>query len=118
MWIAYWGAAFLLTHAPLGGLRGPGVPGADKIIHFCLYFGLAWLGVRATRPAQDGLRFRSAIGWALVFLVYGALDEWLQGFVGRTPSVYDWLADVAGIVVATIWQTARHPVPRGGRGIG
>ena len=29
--------------------------------------------------------------------LFGALDEYTQGFVGRMPDVLDWVADVFGI---------------------
>jgi VanZ family protein len=39
--------------------------------------------------------------WAVVYCTYGALDEWLQQFVGRGMSLSDWVWDVIGVLVAT-----------------
>ena len=36
-------------------------------------------------------------------MLYGASDEWHQGFVrGRSPDVADWLADVMGVAVGYV----------------
>ena len=96
VWIAYWALLFTSTHIPEPDL--PDMPEhSDKVIHFCGYAMLTLLGAFATtrsavRPTRTLLR------WSAIFLVYGVLDEWLQGFVNRTPSVGDFFADAAGIL--------------------
>jgi VanZ family protein len=75
---------------PLAGIN-------DKVIHVLLYTvlgaALAWgRHVGPLRPPH----------WVLLLagVLYGALDEWHQSFVpGRTPSVGDWVADLAGVVL-------------------
>jgi len=83
-------------------------PEADKIIHFVLYSLLALLGTWCFRGARGDLTTRFLIGWAVIYVIYGAADEWLQSYVQRTASVGDWLADVCGIAAATalaaLWQ--------------
>lgn len=108
-WLAYWVLAFAVTHAPIRGLPTPRFEGADKVVHFLLYFGLTWLGCRAIGAWRGRLGVKPAILLALLFSAYGVADEWLQGFVGRTPSRYDWFADLAGIAAATTWMLIRFP---------
>ena len=68
----------------------------DKILHFLLYsvlgVTLAWGWVRKSRQVP---------AWTVVSVgvVYGLVDEWHQSFVpGRSPSLGDALADLAGTV--------------------
>lgn len=108
VWIAYWMGMFALTHMP-APMNTPSVPaGSDKAVHFALFGGLAWLGIRCRLAFDPKPRFAVWIAWAGVYVIYAALDEWLQRFVHRTPSLYDWLADVAGVVTATLLLYLRH----------
>ncbi len=67
-------------------------PGVDKVVHVLLFLALAvtgrWAGVRA-----------GALG--VLLLVYGALSEVVQAVTSlqRTGSLYDLLADAAGIAL-------------------
>ena len=66
----------------------------DKLVHFC-YFGVM------TLLLAHGVGRRWL--WLPLVLVplVGALDEWHQLYVpGRDASVYDWMADLAGAIVA------------------
>lgn len=102
LWIGYWVILFAVMHRPLPGGLGLPAPWLDKLIHVGVYFILAALGgwhqFRMGRGRRPGL----LIGWVCVYGAYAALDEWLQQFVGRTASWGDWLADVAGVLAATI----------------
>ncbi len=103
LWSGYWLCLFGITHIPLAG-RGPlVVQHGDKAIHFGLYFILTWLGghhlfVSSGRPTITRL-----VVWGLVYAAYATLDECLQAFVGRSMTLGDWLANLAGIVVGTVW---------------
>ena len=72
-------------------------PVSDKVAHLGLYTVLG--------AALAYARFRGARGPPHVMMVvigafYGASNEWYQRFVpGRTPSLGDWAADVAGVVL-------------------
>jgi VanZ family protein len=70
---------------------------ADKIFHFTEYFIFAFLLLKAfTKRLVQG---KDAIAPLLIGAIYAATDELHQAFVpGRTPSVFDWIADVAGIL--------------------
>ena len=83
-------------------------PGVDKLVHLLLFAALAvsgrWAGVRS------GVL---AVG----LLVYAAVSEVVQGLsgLGRTASVADWVADVAGLVLGLVaWElvTQRRRAPR------
>lgn len=103
----YWLLIFTLTHVPIN------VPGAanslDKLQHLGAFFGLAVL-LAAAYDAWRGLNV-AGCGWILLATsLYGAIDELTQALVPhRYPSVFDWLADVAGaalgVAVAFGWLT-------------
>ena len=80
---------------------------ADKAAHMVAYFFLALLGGWHHRRADRRLSAAWLIGWGCIYAAYGALDEWLQPFVGRTLSLSDWLADVAGIATAMLLLALR-----------
>jgi hypothetical protein len=102
IWVGYWCCLALVMHIPKLGSGGLSVKGGDKAIHFALYALLAWLGGRVYVARHGRLDRSVLLLWMLVYAAYGALDEWTQGFIGRNASLYDWLADAAGIVTATI----------------
>jgi VanZ family protein len=81
----------------------------DKIQHIIAFGGVTFWGMMAF-PAQ---RLAIAIG----LTVFGALMEVLQGVMTTTrqPSIYDWCADLVGIVLAWMvvillqhWWKKRH----------
>ncbi|MFG1691601.1 VanZ family protein [Gemmatimonadota bacterium] len=90
--------------------------GWDKVLHFLLYSilgaTLAWGWARMRRQVPH---------WAVVSLgvVYGLVDEWHQSFVpGRSPSLGDALADLAGtvagfaLVAGLLWWHRESRSPR------
>jgi len=100
-WPVFAWAAFILL---LTSVRLPGSDWApdqlplDKVAHFALYGVLGWA------LAGTVGRLGASIQWWLVIALLGfgfaALDEWHQTWIiGRVPSVGDWLADTAGLVV-------------------
>lgn len=113
----YWLAMFTGTHIPRIPVPMEG-GGTDKWLHFGAYAGLGFLlsAVMFARRARSGdelggrgVFFRIATVVA-IGLLYGAADEWLQGFVGRDPDLWDWYADAAGITCgATLfaWGASR-----------
>ena len=100
LWVGYWIGLFVMMHVPLPA--PPEVPaGSDKGLHFALYLILTLLGGRYQLGKDARTRPGAFILWAVVFMVYAAIDEWLQPFVGRTADLIDWLADAAGVAVGT-----------------
>lgn len=107
LWIGHWTLLCILTHAPVQ-ISAPIVRrGEDKLVHFLLYFFLTLFGgLRIQRLQQDQMRRRLLL-WSLFYLAFAVADEWTQQFVGRTPSVNDWLADAIGVAMATWFLDAR-----------
>lgn len=110
-WLAglacYWLALFASTH-----LRMPDIPGPiwdfDKVLHAGAYFVLATLCLIAARRIGSTTSWRTQVTIAMILLAYGAIDEITQQYVGRQCSVYDWLADAAGVAIALGLDRWRH----------
>lgn len=89
--IAYMGIIFVLSAQPKLPTP-PGLLGWDKFQHYLAYMVMGLLLIRAAY----GMPLALIIGAA-----YAASDEYHQSFVpGRNMDVRDWLADVAGLLVA------------------
>jgi VanZ family protein len=77
----------------------------DKVIHFVLFFVFCFFTHRAVM-FQDRIPFLSQkhLAVSIIFtILYGALDEGHQAFVpGRSPDVFDLLADSAGAAVCAL----------------
>ena len=93
----YWPGIFIATHVP----RLPGWLGraevSDKVLHYVAYLCLIFLCWVALSPYEK-VNWRKAKVWIVLAMVvwYGAVDEWLQMYVNRSPSVYDFYANLAG----------------------
>jgi VanZ family protein len=87
-------------HVPLPA-QAPVPAGSDKSLHFALYLILALLGGRYQLGKDARARTGVFILWAVIFMAYAAVDEWLQPFVGRTADLIDWIADAVGVAVGT-----------------
>ncbi len=70
-------------------------PGVDKLVHGALFAVLALTG-RWAGIARSPL--------AAVLVLYAAVSELLQGVavLDRSPSVADWVADVAGLLTGLL----------------
>lgn len=101
LWIGYWIFLFIIMHTPVVGTGRMRFDYADKVVHFFLYALLTWMGARRLSNRPGGLRFNGLLVWALIYILYGAVDEYLQQFVGRSMEFTDWLADMMGVIVAT-----------------
>jgi len=94
----YWPAMFISTHIPVPQfVRNLGM--SDKTLHIVAYLVLVFLWWTTISPSQK-VNWKKAKVWATLALIvwYGAMDEWLQHYVGRGPSVYDFYADLAGVL--------------------
>ena len=102
--VSYWGPPVLYAALIFWLSSLSTVPSAprhvDKVFHFFEYSLLAKLFWRAF--GGTFLRLKKMKRALLVFCItvpYAASDEIHQMFVkGRTASLYDWIADVAGIL--------------------
>jgi VanZ family protein len=97
--VIYMATIFVVQSMP----QPPAPPGLDdKTQHFLAYGGLGLVTLRATSGgAVAGLGVGSALtAWAITTL-YGASDEYHQSFVpGRSPDVFDLIADAIGAASA------------------
>jgi VanZ family protein len=106
---AYWLLLFTGTHWP-SGLEG--VPDVnDKVKHFAGFFVLTGLLCYVTQSPNPNFwattrRFSLIM---LAVLIYAGIDEFTQRFSpGRTPDVWDFVADAAGAVAAvSLYAVAR-----------
>jgi VanZ family protein len=104
----YWPAIFIATHIPVPSWVGQAGMG-DKTLHFLSYLGLITLVWFAVSPYEKVNWFRAKVWIILAVIVwYGAIDEWLQGFVGRQPEVKDFYADIGaallGLTIMSIFS--------------
>jgi VanZ family protein len=78
------------------------IPNFDKLVHVLMYFGL--MSVIMIENRKSLITARRIFLISLVPLIYGILMEVLQGSVTstRTASVFDALADAAGILLAIL----------------
>jgi VanZ family protein len=96
----YWPLIFWLTHIPIPALaRRSGM--SDKTMHVLAYMVLTFLLWLAVNPYQKAT-WRRLSFWVILgaVLVYAALDEVLQGRIGRGADFRDFLADLLGAVLA------------------
>jgi len=76
---------------------------SDKILHFLIFLILSFLLWFAVSPNRK-VNWRKITVW-VVFLVmagYGAVDEWLQSYVGRSADIMDFSSDMAGLLTGLI----------------
>ena len=95
----YWPVIFCLTHIPVPQVaRQSGM--SDKTMHVLAYFVLTFLVWFAVSPYHKA-RWNGIKVWIVLATVigYAAVDEYLQGFVGRSVDMQDFIADVFGVVL-------------------
>lgn len=117
IWIAWWIALAVALHLPRPAVEGRSLPVSDKVIHFGLFFVLVALGAIALRARSARADVGSLIGWGVAYLIYAALDEWSQGFVGRDVQFGDYVANAAGVITATFIAVLMWPSVRSHEGI-
>lgn len=94
--VVIWLSLATLTHIPVPA-SVPHTRYADKVVHLLAYFPL---GLLLPACQVRGLCQRSIC--VAVIAVYGVLDELLQIPVGRTASLFDWLADLLGATLGAL----------------
>ena len=116
---------FVATHWPdINRYRpetGWPIPAFGTVMHVGVYVGWAvmWWWVLSAGGRRVS---RTAVNWLVLGgTLYAAFDEITQALVGRTPTLDDFVADIVGLIVATItlqvWQRTRtrRPAQRGQR---
>jgi VanZ family protein len=98
----YWPGLFILAHIPIPQLVYKAHV-ADKSLHILAYMVLVFLLWFAISPDKK-VNWRKAIAWWILLVVvwYGVIDEVLQGYVGRSCDVTDFLADLSGTFAGLI----------------
>lgn len=97
-WLVGYGMLLvLLTHWPNPWPETGEPSSLDKVIHFLLYAGAAFLATRVLTVRRA--RLPTVVQLAVVFAVisaFGLLDEWTQPYTRRDFEWFDWLADILG----------------------
>ena len=110
-WLAVFGyVALIFTLSAQPGLTVPGTfQYRDKFAHILEYGGLGvlvWSAAGATWPGQPPLK--RALLSVLAVSALGACDEKFQSYIPmRESSVYDWMADTTGALLAQLWGLSR-----------
>lgn len=84
------------------------IPYFDKIVHFCMYFGLMSAIIFENR--RSVLNNDKLIIASVLSISYGILMEFLQIYLTstRSGSFFDALADLAGVVISVLlWMFVR-----------
>ncbi|MCF7974305.1 MAG: VanZ family protein [Phycisphaerae bacterium] len=101
--IIYWPTIFLLTHTPLPKIVHQANL-SDKSLHFMVYFILVFLLWGTLKPYSK-VAWNKPTVWIILAVIvwYGAIDEWLQGYVaGRSADVHDFYADLMGTLTSLV----------------
>jgi len=80
--------------------------GQDKLLHALIFGILGFLVAGALLPAARHIRWHHILSAVLLVAAYAMLDELHQHFVpGRTPEVFDVLADIGGGLLGVLLFT-------------
>lgn len=82
----------------------------DKWLHWCAYFGLAWL-IATWRSLRHAVTFHTLLGLWLLLAAWGAVDELTQAIPGinRVCDIADWIADILGAACGfLLWHVTRR----------
>lgn len=124
----YWPSALTLATVlwltlapqPLPDLDVPSFEGLDKVVHAVMMGGLTgafmfdrrrcgrWNLRKNNTGSQRELTPGAVFVISLCVAVFSAADEWAQGALdmGRTSDIYDWIADMVGIIMAALTAPA------------
>jgi len=108
--IVVMGTIFFLSAQPGDNLSLALLPGIDKAAHAVAYGMLALTVLFAFSEDHRKNHLRTVMLLTLIFCVaYGVSDEFHQSFVpGRSPSVFDIVADCFGAVAASLIYVKRR----------
>jgi len=100
--LCYWLAAFVFSHIPIPQIVYR-ADISDKRLHCIEYLILVFLIWFSIGPDRKVNWYRPA-AWLVFFATacYAGMDEWLQGYVGRTPDIMDFTADIIGALLGLI----------------
>jgi VanZ family protein len=104
VFILYWLGLFVLTHLPELPID-TAARYNDKVAHTVSYAVLMVLALVGSRHRQ-ATTARLITMWLPILAAYAAVDELSQPIFGRSCQLTDWLADLAGLVTATLCYLA------------
>lgn len=79
----------------------------DKVAHFTIYFILGLLINRYLSYGKIGIK--KTLLLYVILLLSAGLDEWHQHYIpGRSVTIYDFLANATGLIVAFFLYNRRH----------
>ena len=116
--VMFWALViFVLSSIPGSCYPSVNFVGADKVVHFFLYFFLGGLSYIALRFQDRKMFLRVYAGWLslVICVLYGASDELHQLLTpGRSCELLDWAADCLGASIGllvtiglVLWYEAR-----------
>ena len=95
--LLYWPAIFVLAHIPIPQLVYKAQV-SDKTLHLITYLILVFLLWFAVSPDKKVNWGKATVWWVLLITAgYGGVDELLQGCVGRSCDIRDFLANLVGV---------------------
>jgi len=98
----YWIGIFILTHIPIPKVVYKAEV-SDKTLHFVAYLIFTFLFWAALSPNKKINWHKKTIWWVIpVLITYGAIDEWLQQYVGRSTDLTDFFANMKGVATGII----------------
>lgn len=101
----YWIAIFILTHTPIPHVVYK-ADVSDKTLHFVAYLIFTFLLWAAVSSGKKIDWCKKTIWLIIPILVsYGAIDEWLQQYVGRSTDLADFYANMAGVTTGLVLLT-------------
>ncbi|MBN2588955.1 MAG: VanZ family protein [Sedimentisphaerales bacterium] len=101
----YWPALIVFAHIPVpASVRGANV--SDKSLHFQAYLVLAFLVWFSIKP-QEKVNWRKLPVWLIFFCLtaYGAIDEVIQGQIGRSCDAMDLATNFVSILFSLLLLT-------------
>ena len=91
----------IMSLIPGKSLQSVEILSQDKILHFIEYSMLGFLGFKAFSNVKNSALLVIFFGTS-----FGCLNEVIQIFIpGRTPSLYDSLANLLGVSCGTIYSS-------------
>jgi hypothetical protein len=122
-WLGYWLLLTVATHYPKPERFVPSLPGLDRVAHLTMFAVLAVLGAWAWaaparreprgRTTRQGRERKRWVFWAVLLVVFSAVDELAQPMTGRDASLADFACDVVGIGIglSVAWAWLRRGWP-------
>ena len=101
----YWPALIVFAHISVpDSVRDADV--SDKSLHFQAYLVLTFLIWFSIKP-QEKVNWRKLPAWLIFFSLtaYGAIDEVIQGHIGRSCDAMDLVTNITGILCGLVLLT-------------